>query len=299
MREMISHFEARAWIYAILLVLAQFAFLSFRWRDLINVGRRRMDFTASVQVTIASMIANMLFFTSISGIVVRIAMAMQNGVKSIFATVIDRGMTLAALILLAAAFLPALKNHLPGDMFNALCLFTALAMIAGFILIPLLVRGLLKSPEKFRIARKTIRFSRRYLLTLAGRPALSARIVLSSLTAQLCFFASIYCLILSTGTDLSFLEVMTVLPAIALVASLPVGFGGWGVREGAFIYGLGLLGVSMETSFLISVQVGLTGMAATILAGLPVILSTDADSILRSSRTVIAKIANIKSAVKV
>ena len=65
---------------------------------------------------------------------------------------------------------------------------------------------------------------------------------------------------------------MIVLPTIALVSSMPISFGGWGVREGAFIYGLGLLHVDMETAFSISVQVGMVSFIATIIGGAPSIL---------------------------
>ena len=62
---------------------------------------------------------------------------------------------------------------------------------------------------------------------------------------------------------------------MTLVASLPISIGGWGVREGAFIYGLGLLGVPMEAAFLISVQIGIMGMLTVMLIGMPVVISSD------------------------
>lgn len=63
------------------------------------------------------------------------------------------------------------------------------------------------------------------------------------------------------------LELVAILPVLALIASLPISFGGWGIREGAFIYGLGLIGFSPEHAFLLSVQVGLVGLIAPLVVG--------------------------------
>jgi hypothetical protein len=52
---------------------------------------------------------------------------------------------------------------------------------------------------------------------------------------------------------------------VILMMIVPISIGGWGVREGAFIFLLGHLGVSSAESFLLSVLFGLT----LILASLP------------------------------
>ncbi|MGI9420464.1 MAG: lysylphosphatidylglycerol synthase domain-containing protein, partial [Geminicoccaceae bacterium] len=65
------------------------------------------------------------------------------------------------------------------------------------------------------------------------------------------------------------LLLLSVQPIIAVIASLPVSFGGWGVREGSMVVSLGILGVSAENALAISVLYGLTGVVATLLvAGL-------------------------------
>ncbi|MGH1457110.1 MAG: hypothetical protein ACRBDI_10045 [Alphaproteobacteria bacterium] len=48
-----------------------------------------------------------------------------------------------------------------------------------------------------------------------------------------------------------------------------------GVREGAFIYGLGLIGYSWEAAFFISVQVGVVTMIAPFIVGLPYFIKYD------------------------
>ena len=128
---------------------------------------------------------------------------------------------------------------------------------------------------QFNLSKGNLRSGTRYLTLLFNNNVLLIKILMISLIAQFCFFAAVYCISVSAGIQLSFLQIMVVLPAIALVSSMPFSFGGWGLREGAFVYGLGLLAVPMETAFSISVQIGLVSLIATVLAGLPALLSND------------------------
>ena len=102
-------------------IFIQIFALSYRWFLLINAHERRITYRNSVRVTLASMIANYLFITSVGGIVMRIAMRVQSGnslVRSIAATVLDRGMTLLALLLLTLAFLPIVGDIASHDIFH-------------------------------------------------------------------------------------------------------------------------------------------------------------------------------------
>ena len=79
---------------------------------------------------------------------------------------------------------------------------------------------------------------------------------------------------MSMGIDFSVLYFFAVIPVITLVSSLPIGYGGWGIREGAFVYGLGLINVPFETAFATSIQVGIISMCGAIVAAIPVLLKS-------------------------
>ena len=80
-------------------------------------------------------------------------------------------------------------------------------------------------------------------------------------------------------------HMMAILPFVTLVAALPVSFGGWGVREGAFIFALGLSGVPQEAAFMLSVHIGLLSLFATALAGVPALLSGEIRGMVREAAT--------------
>jgi uncharacterized protein (TIRG00374 family) len=276
LKEASTHLDFSAWIIAILALLGQLFFLSWRWMLLINIGRHRMNYPTSLQVTLASNIANLLLIPTIGGVVVRVAVALEFGAslfKALFATAIDRVMTLAALSILCAIFLPALSNFAEEQSLRDISIFIGISLLIVFIALPVISLVILpRLPEKI-ISKANIRSGVRYLILLFNNNALLFKILVISLIGQMCFFFAVYSIAISAGIELTFLQMMIIMPAIAFVSSTPLSFGGWGVREGAFIYGFGLLGIAMEVAFSASVQIGIVSLIATAVAGVPAILS--------------------------
>lgn len=275
-KEVVSQIDITFWGYAIVLTLAQFFLLSLRWQILINIGQYRMNYLQSLQVTLASFLANTLFIATISGIAVRIALALQYGssvFKAIFATGIDRFLTLFALTIFSSIFTPSLSNYLDGSMYKNTVIYIGIITFILVVLTPLITLFILKKVPALSKSKGRINSGVRYITILINSRKILFKLILISLVAQLFFFIAIYLLSISASVNLGFLQIMTVLPVITLIASLPISIGGWGVREGAFVYGLGLLGVPMETAFLVSIQIGLISMLTIIFAGIPAILS--------------------------
>lgn len=274
--DMLTHFRPVAWIYAIAFITAQCLLLSLRWQFLLNIGKRHISFMQSLQVNLVSQLANLVFITSVGGVVARVALSFHHGAslfKSLIATAFDRLMSLSALLVLAALFLPGIATYVDNTMFTTLVGYICVFIFALFVFAPLFLNTVFYNLPVVKRLKGKMRYGVRYLKILSSSPGLLSRFVLVSLAAQMSFFIAVYSLTVMSGIDLGFLQLMTVLPVICFIAALPISIGGWGVREGAFVYGLGLLGVSMENAFLISVQIGLIGMLTTILLGLPSLMT--------------------------
>jgi uncharacterized protein (TIRG00374 family) len=274
--EMFDHFRPVAWLYAIALITIQCLLLSLRWQFLLNIGKRHINFTQSVQVNLVSQLANLVFIASIGGVVARVALSIQHGAtffKSLIATVFDRFMSLSALLVFAALFLPGLAGYVDNHMFSTLLGYICVFVFAMFVFAPIFLNTVFYNLPAIKKLKGHMRYGVRYLKLLSRSPARLLRFITVSLTAQMAFFLAVYCLIVMSGIDLTLLQLMTVLPVICFVSALPISIGGWGIREGAFVYGFGLLGISMENAFLISVQIGLIGMLTTILLGIPSLMT--------------------------
>jgi len=270
--ELISKIHRNVWLIAAGMIFVQILSLSYRWFLLINAHEKRITYRNAVRVTIASQIANYLFITSIGGIVVRIALSVQSGfsvMRSIAATALDRIMTLAALLILTALFLPVLSAIASHDVYHhaifVLVLFALALFMFALLMFDTLRRRIIFSHRKITMCFK-------YLRTIMTDQNLLAKVIISSLVGQLAYFVAVYSVTLSTGIEFSWLHFISILPLITIVASLPVGYGGWGIREGAFVYGLGLINIPMETAFAISVQIGLISMLCAFIAGVPALL---------------------------
>lgn len=276
--DMEDHFQASAWMWSAVFMLLQIILLSFRWEMLVNIGKKHMSFMDALKINVASQLANVFFIATVGGILVRIGMSVQLGAtifKSLIATAFDRLMTLGALILLSAAFMPSLAHYVDNATFTTFSMYVSVLVFTMFIFAPIFINTVLFRMPAVAKLKGRLRYGLRYLKVLLKNPFLCGKILIVSITAQMAFFVAEYFIAHSTGASLSFWQLMTVLPIIALLSALPISVGGWGVREGAFVYFLGLLGVPMETAFLISVQIGLIGMLITAITGIPYILTTD------------------------
>ena len=262
------------WLIAMAMIAIQILALSYRWLLLINVHEKRITYRNSIRVNLASMLANYLFITSIGGIIVRVAMSVQSGislVRSIAATALDRVMTLVALLILTTLFLPVLSEIASQDIYHSAIFVLGLFAIAVFCLALLL----------FDTFRRKIIFSHRkvamcfkYLRTAVTDQLLLGKIIISSLVAQIAYFGAVYVITTHMGIEFSWLHFISILPLITIIASLPVGYGGWGIREGAFVYGLGLINVPVEIAFAVSVQIGLISMVTAFITGIPAVATS-------------------------
>lgn len=292
LRNVTHHLKTSSWLYAMLFMAVQIAALAYRWMLLVNNGRESISYPASLRITLLSLLANLLLITSIGGIFVRVALVLQQGVglmKAVWAAIVDRIMTLMTLVMLGAVFLPALGKHMEDDLYQTICMSIGGLMLSLFVLLPLALQFVDK--ETLRSNRAFIS-SLRYLKMLMRDQTLLGKALVASLIGQISYFAAVHLIAVSTGVEFSLLDLMTVLPVIAVVASLPIGFGGWGIREGAFVYGLGLIGIPMETAFLVSVQIGLISTLVTLAAGIPAFLHDPSVGSLRHPRQILVRLKN-------
>ena len=283
--QLMQQIDLSFWLLAMGMLFLQILALTFRWTDLVNLRKPQITYGSGLRMTVASQLASILLITSIGGVVVRIAMLMQSGIslaKSICVTVTDRLMTLFALVLLALIFLPAFRSFVDHPVFNALAMTGALTGLVIFLFVPLFFQ---ESLRKLILSNRKIASAYGYLRDLVSDYPLLARITLTSLMGQVFYFLAVYFISLSAGAHIDILTLLCVLPVITLIASLPVSFGGWGIREGAFIYGLGLIGIPAEMAFLISIQIGILTMLSVVLAGLPALMHRDTLSLLFRSGT--------------
>ncbi len=272
----LSHFHIKYWVMAIIFCISQMILLSIRWKFLLNVGKKHLTLRKALEISLTSQLANLAFITSLGGLLARIALTAQHGVgiaKVVIATFFDRLFTILSLVVLSVVFLPGITPYVQKSLPAHMTEYALITILLGILVLTICIKFIIqKTPQKYRTKNK-VRYGIRYLKVVANNMSLVVKISFISIVAQTCFFMSTFILCVGSGADINFAQLMTVLPIISLIAALPISIGGWGVREGAFMFGLGILGVSAETSFAISIQVGLIGIMSTVLVGIPSLMS--------------------------
>jgi uncharacterized membrane protein YbhN (UPF0104 family) len=89
-----------------------------------------------------------------------------------------------------------------------------------------------------------------------------------SLAIHLLNIAIIYVLALGLSIDLAFWHCLLLVPPVMFLSMLPISVAGWGVREGAMIVALGLVGVTPAQSVALSVCFGLGLLAISLPGGM-------------------------------
>lgn len=267
-------------------VMGQIYCLNHRWHKLLNASDKEIPYKVSAMTNIMGYFANVFFITSVGGIIAKSALAIKLGLPvtySVFVTFLDRFLTFLALVLFSVLCLPFLYGVVDIAVMQIIlglvvcCALGFLALFVGVRSARLWRAFIFSNKKRVKIVIAMRRFLRKKHLFV---PVLSY-----SLFAQLLFFISVYVLAYDQITSIEqTLELFLLLPIISLVSALPVGFGGWGIREGAFVYGLGLIGFSVEGAFLLSVQVGIVGLIAPVLIGLKYYITGDLRAFLSDNK---------------
>lgn len=272
--ELVANIKPQFFIAALLLMAGQVLMLALRWENFMNAEEKLVGYKDALNMSVASQLANFVFITSVGGVLLRLFLARHYGLsilKSICAVIGDRVMTVIAIFIFAILFIPVLTKLIPADLMDEFILLLEIAVPVG-------IAGAffgLQIAKPYILKNKSIHASFIYMKELVRKPNRAAPILLSSLCGQGCFFLAGCMAAKAIDVQFDFLSFLAVLPFISLISSLPIGFGGWGIREGAFIVALKFLNIPMESAFLISVQIGVLSILATLLTAVPLIFTGD------------------------
>jgi uncharacterized membrane protein YbhN (UPF0104 family) len=103
----------------------------------------------------------------------------------------------------------------------------------------------------------------RLLRPSEGAPVLFWGIAIHMMPIVLCLI-----LVRQAGYNLTLLQLGAVLPAVLLFSFLPISIGGWGVREGGMLVGLGVIGVSSDDAVFVGLALGSFGLVAALTGAL-------------------------------
>ncbi len=246
------------------LLVAQIAFGGERWRTILKM---LMPDRAMSAVTIHAAFYTGAFFNcfplgNLGGDIARVVLGRQLRMRLgpvITSVLVDHGLALIGLFVLAALTLPSVSHPLATSAWLGTLGILIMAAV-GFQYLWVF---------DYVLGRWRSRGLVHWMLQLANQlqSLRQPRILVALLWALL----SVGCAALSTcviartlGITIGPIAMAAVMSLVTLVVILPISIAGWGVREVSFVALLGLLGVEREAAFLLSVEVGLLTMLVSL-----------------------------------
>ncbi|MBT3358762.1 MAG: flippase-like domain-containing protein [Rhodospirillales bacterium] len=260
-------------ILPVALVFAlQFVIGTFRWRTVLGSLGAPLAFKPGLRLFYIGAFFNQTLPASVGGDAVRTYLAYRHGVKlrgAINGVMLERVATVAGLVLLVAAVLPAFLQRVGADVggWMAPSVMIILAvLVAGTVFVAFLDR-LPQSYHRWRIVRglsyladdtRKVFFAPWPLFKALGWGMLGhANLVMV-----------IYLLTLALDLNVSLLDCFALFLPVLLVISLPISIAGWGVREQGMIFMFGMVGVPSDGALVLSILFGLFALVVSLPGGL-------------------------------
>ncbi len=250
-------------IGACLVLALQYVLASGRWWAIL----RRLETPIAGREALAMFglgaLANLVLVTSVAGLSVRAFLLVRLGVRASAAAaslVAERMAAMTGLIISVAI----------GSMFAFSLLAPHIARLetswsmAVYGLGGLMVAGAgILAIWRYDWAKRFVQQVR----VIFGSYATTVFLIVLSLLIVVAGFAAVA--VLARGMDivLNPIVLIAILPFVAFVSALPISIGGWGVREGSMVAGLGLMGVGAEEAVALSIAYGLAGLLMTLTLG--------------------------------
>jgi glycosyltransferase 2 family protein len=256
-------------VLALGLLFVQNDLATRRWAAILKAFGNWPGYFRLLRIQYAALFAQLFLPTSVGAAAVRAGLLFKYGTPfgiALNSVVIDRIVALGGLVLLASFFMPAIAASLSigaGAREVGLVAVLTVAVLALVVYAALRIR-----PFSFwldLVKRTPARHFVEPIEQSASRiwsPARVLTVFTFSLTGQIVAIGAIFVLAKGSGLNVRLIDCILVMPPVMLLSALPISIAGWGIRESAMVVGFGLLGVSREAAFALSIQFAILGYIA-------------------------------------
>lgn len=242
---------------AICLIFVAICLRAYRWSAMMSAYNVKLSFRKSFELIQMGNFYGQFLPMTVGGDMVRIWQGHRDGLplKAAMHTVLlDRWFGFASLIVIVLISSSTLSGVLAIILPKGLLVMLALLLIGGLLLVLVLDKALKYLPTNRTICEISgFSDAARRFVTSA---TYSLPVFAASLAIHLISIAAIKIIADGVGAPVPFMQLLMLMPPVLLMTLLPISFAGWGVREGAMVFLLGLVGVSPEQALAISILIG-------------------------------------------
>jgi len=272
----LSHISWRDMLAAVLILVALTPLLAWRWCGIANAVGVPLTRRSALVIVLIGTFFNQVLPSAIGGDMVRVWLVRSARVsltKGLSSILLDRIVALFGMVLIVAVGFPWLIDIVRHPALKTVAMVTVIAGFGGTISLLLLdkipfpraLRARLHIDKPLRLAAD----ARAVLLS----PRVAGPALLASVMIHLMVSVAVWILARGIGLSVALQVFVLLLPVVLLASLLPISIAGWGVREGAMIACLALVGVDAASAFAVSALFGLTYVIAGLPGGLAWILA--------------------------
>ena len=253
--------------------------LGLRWQAISKFVGGDLTLGGAVQGTIVSFFFSQGLPASVGGDVFRVwwlgRKTNMNAGAASHSVLLDRLLGFVPLLILCILSIALLAQM--GKTSGIIAMEAILGIIiAGtltlFLPPPLFVKRiwtllLRKTPPKLTAFLVWLIDLRALMIRISRRPMFSLISLALGIIVHLQTILIAYLVIRALGHDFAFWKCLAAVPPALLLAYLPISIAGWGTREAAMIFGLGLFGLPAADGFLVSMVIGIIILVISLAGG--------------------------------
>jgi uncharacterized protein (TIRG00374 family) len=249
-----------------IILMFQTIVAAFRWHLILKTLGEAPPVRISIAIFWAGVFLNSFLPAGLASDGIRVFGSRRAGSglsSAINSVLLDRMFGVFGMMLVAGAAAPAFAR-LSGDSALLFAIpILAIVMALGTALLTFLDRPFVKQSQSkiFQFATLLARDVKIFYASPIASCVSLATAIFGSVSQSL----AVYVIGCSLSLNLTVLDCLILVPPITLLTSVPLSIGGWGIREGAMVTLLGLVGVFPSKALALSPILG----AMTVLASLP------------------------------
>ena len=261
---------------ATLILLALTPLLAWRWRIIARAIAIPLNWHSALVIVLIGTFFNQVLPSAIGGDAVRVWLLRNERAplaKSLSSILLDRVVALFGMVMIVIVGFPWLMEIVRQPTVRAAATAVVAAGLAGIAL--LLSADKVPLPKALRsvmIVDKLLAISVDARVVFLA-PHTVAPAIFASILIHLMVSAAVWILSRGIGLGVGLEVFVLLLPLVLLLSLLPISVAGWGVREGAMIACLALVGVDPTSAFALSALFGVVYFLAGLPGGLAWLLS--------------------------
>jgi uncharacterized membrane protein YbhN (UPF0104 family) len=248
---------------ALTLMIAQTAVVAERWVNVLRAEGGDLPFVPAVKLVFVGNFFSQFLISAFGGDVVRMWLAKHHGVSTshaVTSVLVDRMCALLAIFVLVVASAPWIRSALPQDLYWGALSLAGSAIAGSYVLACLHRLPLLKQGHRWM---RMIGSLPQHVASVLFRAQSLLVVAALALLSHCISTVAAYVIGISVGIGVSFVDLIAIFPWVILATALPVSVAGWGVREGAMVWGLALVGGGREEALALSLLYGIVAALAS------------------------------------